>query len=159
MTGWERISVEDPRGAELADRHYSRQTIGARGFMPPGKRIALWMPGAVCGVCLNKDPLGTMRWRNTIFRNETRLLSSALIIEATWQTYDEWEDEYDELPSIPLTTEIDVDATAARRSKRSVPGGCFRHAGWTFVEIRQRVKRTQRHAIYNAPHPSLRFDR
>jgi hypothetical protein len=31
----------DPRGAALADRHYSRRTIGAPQFMPPGRKLVL----------------------------------------------------------------------------------------------------------------------
>lgn len=156
---WIEIKVEDPRGRELADRHYSRKkkSIGKRGYIPPGERIALWTPGAVWGVCLNRYK-GVWRWRNTIFRNETKRLSSELIVEATWMTYDIWEGRYG-LPSVQLTTEIDVDATAKRRSRTARPGRCYEFAGWTFVEIRQRKKRTIKHAIWTAPDPLLRFDR
>lgn len=156
---WRRISVEDPRGRELADRHYSRQKVGARGYMPPGQRIALWTPGAIWGACYNVDPLGTWRWRNTIFRNESPWLTSALVLTATWTTYDEWELEYGKLLEEKLTTEVDVDATADRRSRSARPGRCYEAAGWSFVEIRQRAKRKQRHAILTAPDPALRFDR
>lgn len=36
----------DPRARALADRHYSRQTVGAEGFVPPGRCLVLWRPGA-----------------------------------------------------------------------------------------------------------------
>lgn len=78
---WQRIDVEDPRGAELADRHYSRQTVGARGYMPPGLRFALWYDdghgyqdrhrpsgAALWAVVCNLDPVGKLRWRCTIMR-------------------------------------------------------------------------------------------
>ena len=156
---WTEVSAEDPRGRELADRHYSRRAkqIGKRGYVPPGARIVLWMPGAVWSACLNQYD-GAWRWRNTIFRNETSALSSSLIVSATWLTYDIWEERYG-LPSVKLTTEIDVAATEHRRSRRSMPGKCYQMAGWSFVEIRQRKKRKQRHAIWVAPDPALRFDR
>ena len=30
----------------MADRHYSRKTIGSEGFTPPGRALVLWQPGA-----------------------------------------------------------------------------------------------------------------
>jgi hypothetical protein len=134
---WTRIDVEDPRGAELADCHYSRQTIGAAGYMPPGLRFALWhepaIGAALWGVCYNLDPIGAPRWRNTIFHNASVSLSSWLIEHATVTTYEVWIIRYKVLPSIPLTTEIDVEATRARRSRRHEPGHCYRIAGWREV--------------------------
>lgn len=142
---WSRIDVEDPRGAELADRHYSRQTVGARGYMPPGLRFALWYDDAhgpsqwgrsgcaLWGVVYNLDPTGRPRWRNTIFRNESAWCTSWLILRATEATYPVWISRYKVLPSIPLTTEIDVDATSSRRSKRNEPGHCYLVAGWREV--------------------------
>lgn len=139
---WQRIDVEDPRGAELADRHYSRQTVGARGYMPPGLRFALWYddgtgPGpwgksgcAIWGVVCNLDPVGKLRWRCTIFRNESPWLSSWLALRATESTFTTWRARYRVLPPVRLTTEIDIDATADRRSKNNPPGHCFLEAGW-----------------------------
>jgi len=134
---WSHIPIEDPRAAALADRHYSRQTVGAKGFVPAGERFALWHEDdggcAVWAVCRNMDPVGTIQWRNTIFRNESAMLSSELIIDATRTTYELWMRRYHALPSEPLTTEIDVAATRARRSRTSPPGICYLKAGWTFV--------------------------
>jgi hypothetical protein len=131
---WRHVPVEDARAREVADRHYSRQQPGTRGFVPPGERFVLWHEGArgcaVWAVCLNMDPTGEIRWRNTIFRNEGETLSRALIVEATRATFDLWERRYGKLPQVPLTTEIDIEATAARRSKRHEPGWCYREAGW-----------------------------
>ena len=41
---WIRVKRTDPRARELADRHYSRQKIGALGFVPPGRCLVLLTP-------------------------------------------------------------------------------------------------------------------
>lgn len=133
---WIPMGIEDPRGAALADRHYSRQTIGAKGYAPPGKRFALHyrdVGEAVWVVVYNRDITGAWRWRNTLFRNETHTLSSTLIVAATSATYQRWRQRYGETPPKMLTTEIDIEATRARRGKRNEPGHCYLIAGWRKV--------------------------
>jgi hypothetical protein len=102
-------------------------------------------------VVWNLDPLGTPRWRNTLFRNETATRSSILIESALAATLVEWRRRYLALPVERLTTEVDVDKTAARRSRSARPGRCYEAAGWEFLGIRQRAKRRERHAIWGAP--------
>lgn len=41
---WELSHRCDPRGRALADRHYSRQTVGAKNFVQPGKCLVLVKP-------------------------------------------------------------------------------------------------------------------
>lgn len=134
---WSRVDIEDPRARAVADRHYSRQTIGADGFVPPGLRFALWYDDghgpALWTACYNLDPTGTPRWRNTIFRNESAWLTSWLAMRATEVTFAVWLRRYRVLPSVPFTTEIDIAATADRRSKRNPPGHCYFEAGWEFL--------------------------
>jgi hypothetical protein len=62
----------DPAARALADRHYSRQTIGATEFLPPGRRLVLLTHDrlSVWGAVENLDPAGNQRWRVTIFRRE-----------------------------------------------------------------------------------------
>jgi hypothetical protein len=133
---WHWIPVEDPWAARFYDRHYSRQTKGAKGVLAPGKRFLLRHIGhrgrALWGVVLNLDPAGTLRWRNSVFRNESGTLSSFLIERATLATYVRWRAKYG-LPAIDLTTEIDIKATAGRRSKHNEPGHCYLMAGWRKV--------------------------
>ncbi len=118
---------------ELADRHYSRQSVGAPQYAPPGRRFALVLDDvsgpALWVVCENLDPAGTRRFRCTIFRNESALRSSLLIVEATVITYARWRRRgwLDDAP--PLTTEVDP----ARVRRKRDPGRCFRRAGWTEV--------------------------
>jgi hypothetical protein len=134
---WDHIPIEDPRGRELADRHYSRQTVGAKGYVGPGQRFALLHQGArgraLWTVCRAMDPTGAMQWRNTIFRNESGTLSSELIVVATALTFELWARRYGAVPAEDLTTEIDIAATRRRRSKRAMPGRCYEAAGWLFV--------------------------
>jgi hypothetical protein len=122
---WSHIPVEDPRASALYDRHYSRQTIGADGVLAGGRRFLLWHEGpsgcALWGVVYNIFR-EVWRWRNAIFRNESGTRSSDLIRAATDATYAMWLRRYKALPDVPLETEIDIDATAARRSKRNPPG-------------------------------------
>lgn len=135
---WEHIPIEATAGRELADRHYARQTKGAKGFVGPGERFAFLHAGpgdgrALWAVCRALDPVGRMQWRNTIFRNESATRSSTLIAAAVLETYQCWQRRYKAIPPEDLTTEIDIAATAARRSKHALPGICYRHVGWTFV--------------------------
>lgn len=86
---WFRVDKFDPRAARLADRHYSRQTVGAEQTLGPGQTLLMLTPDelAVWGVVCNLDPVGVLRWRNTIFHNESPTLSSFLVNVATEFTY------------------------------------------------------------------------
>lgn len=128
---WLEVRRCDPRAVELANRHYSRQTIGARDFMPPGQTFVLLTRdgGAVWGVCLNLDPVGSLRWRVTIFRRESGPQASCLIREATELTFARWR-ERGGLPTVPLTTEVDPRKTRRKRD----PGRCFLRAGWRVLD-------------------------
>jgi hypothetical protein len=126
---WLPVKRTDVRARRLADRHYSRQTIGARDFMGPGRTLVLVTADAraVWGVLENLDPRGRRRWRCSIFRNEGPVRSSDLVREATARTFAHWRDHYGALPDVPLTTEVDASAVRAKRD----PGRCFLRAGWT----------------------------
>lgn len=39
---WRKVKRTDPRARALADRHYSRQTVGAAGFMASGRVLVLF---------------------------------------------------------------------------------------------------------------------
>jgi hypothetical protein len=157
-TPWAVEPIESPAARELADRHPTRQTPGARGFIPPGFRM-LWRcadagGAAIWSACRNVFR-EVWRWRNTIFRNETSMLSSDLVRSATIATYIDWLERYRSLPSEQLITEIDVEATAPRRSKRSLPGHCYLMAGWTFLyEVPASHGRPLRHVL-GAPSPEI----
>lgn len=130
LSTWIPVSKGDPRACALADRHYSRQTVGASQFLPPGETLALLTPcaRAVWGVALNVDPAGTLRWRVTIFRNEGAGRSSDLVRAATADTYADWL-RRGALPEVRLTTEVDPGKVRRKRD----PGRCFLRAGWEYL--------------------------
>lgn len=132
IASWEHVKRCDPRARALADRHYSRQTVGAQEFMPPGRTFVLLRAAAVWGVVENDDPAGNRRWRCSIFRNEGGGLSSDLIREATMLTGEYWLGRHG-LPSVPLQTEVDPRKTRAKQD----PGYCFLKAGWSIVGERR----------------------
>ena len=85
---WERVTKFDARACELADRHYSRRKPGSGQFMPPGQTIVLWTEDAVWGWWRPhpssglKSMNGLDGWTCTIFRNESAILSSQLVLDA-----------------------------------------------------------------------------
>lgn len=127
---WRRINKFLPRHLiAFVDRHYSRQTHGSNQILAPGETLLLEGDRSVWGVVHNFDPGqdDTRRWRCTIFRNEGGgRRSSDLIRLATSMTFDYWPRAYGRLPSVPLTSEVDVDKVRHKRD----PGRCFRKAGW-----------------------------
>lgn len=128
---WLGVRKSNAQARALADRHYSRQTIGADDFMPPGKVLVLVTPcgRAVWGAIENLDPVGELRWRVSIFRNEGAGRSSDLIRSATETTRRFWVRRYGSPPPAPLRTEIDPLLVRRKRD----PGRCFLRAGWRVV--------------------------
>jgi hypothetical protein len=131
---WELTYRDDPRGRALADRHYSRQTPGASGFVPPGACLVLVTPGGDA-VWVTSWPRAEYvkhewagAWTCSIFRNESPHLSSELIREAVAATLAEWPSP----PELGIVTFVDPGAVRRKRD----PGRCFLragfvHLGWT----------------------------
>lgn len=143
--------------------HYSRRTPGSRSFVGVGQEIvlvtdaedAVWSvvrhrtpsrrgTGQSRGRTHQPDSRPTYVWRNNMFRNLGRTLSSMLIVEAVRQTYLHWSHRYGGLPLERLRTEVDPRAV---RSKN--PGYCYRVAGWH----NRRMVRGKLHL--DAPCPTL----
>lgn len=122
----------DISGRLLADRHYSRQTIGHPMYTRPGRNLVLrtadGMAVWVSWKGIRDDGLDA--WECTIFRNETNILSSLMINAAVRATIAEWGD----MPPDGFITYVAADKI------RSVnPGFCFKKAG--FVQIGRSKKR------------------
>jgi hypothetical protein len=125
---WKRTTKFDPTTAALADRHYSRRTVGSPQFMPPGQTIVLSAPAAVFGwwrphpnsglVALN----GLDGWTCTIFRNESAVRSSDMILDAE-RALAAFADGCG--PDGMLTYVWDLKIRSAN------PGYCFKRAGWS----------------------------
>ncbi|WP_236342448.1 hypothetical protein [Paenibacillus plantiphilus] len=107
----------------LADRHYSRQTIGADMFCRPGRNLVLRtaMGDAVWVTWSGIRDDGLQAWECTIFRNESDYLSSNMVRAAVTATIAQW----GQPPPDGIITYVDADKV------RSInPGCCFKAAGW-----------------------------
>src|SRR4051794_31038314 len=89
---WDVSYRADPRARPLADRHYSRQNPGAEQFVPPGRCLVLLTP-AHDALWVTSWPLPEYvkhawpgAWMCSLFRNESELISSELILEAVAAT-------------------------------------------------------------------------
>jgi len=132
---WHRVAKCDPVCAALADRHYSRRTVGSLHFMPPGQTIVLRAPSAVWGWWRPhpssgiKSLNGLDGWTCTIFRNESRELSSSMILEA--------EAFIEECGPDGLITYV-----ADAKIRSSNPGYCFKVAGYRVTGRSQDNRKT-----------------
>lgn len=136
------VSKADPRCRELADRHYTRQSVGAPMFTRPGYNLVLWKPN-VCFVWWRpkwesgikgterKDKLRCIEC--TLFRNESTERSSNLILEAEHELMF-WSRANDVELRDGLITAVGVPQTQRRRSKNSRPGECYLRAGWNYFD-------------------------
>jgi hypothetical protein len=121
----------DPRAAMIANRHYNRRKIGSPQFVPPGSCLVLLMPGALW---VTSSPIAEYvrhrwagAWVNSLFRNESNLLSSDLIRYAVSATL--W--RYGKPPALGMMTF--VDASKVRRKRD--PGRCYVRAGFKRVGL------------------------
>jgi hypothetical protein len=115
----------DPELAALADRHYSRGKVGSPQFAPPSSPLIL------------RDALGTVLFGWSfqmfradefagqlncfIFRNESKRISSEIILEAETLAVEKW-------GPMPAFTYIDP-----AKIRSTNPGCCFKKAGWKFL--------------------------
>jgi hypothetical protein len=118
----------DPELAEMADRHYSRRTIGAVCFTGPGRDLTLRNhEGTIVFVWMwhNNNGEQLQRWDKqtgyccSIFRNESGLKASEIILEAERIVLEEWGRD---------RVYTYVDPAKIRKSR--TPGRCFLKAGW-----------------------------
>lgn len=128
---WQQTGKFNPYGAALADRHYSRRKIGSPQFMPPGQTLVLvsptldavfgwWRPHPRSGIeAMN----GLDGWTCTIFRNESRFLSSTMILVA----------EQELLTRYPCGPDGLLTYVADKKIRSTNPGFCFKQAGWRAI--------------------------
>jgi hypothetical protein len=141
VTYWKHAHHKDSRGRQLADRHYSRKTVGAAEYMPPGYKIVLIGEddNAVWGVQRSNPKKVSRRdgfvcWDNTIFRieNDDKRIVSPLIREAVAICIGIWKD----IPPDGLHTFIDIRHVNPMIT-RSMPawGESYVHAGFSFHSV------------------------
>jgi DNA polymerase I-like protein with 3'-5' exonuclease and polymerase domains len=123
---WIPVNKADDSCRQLADRHYSRQTIGAKLFTRPGKNIVLRtiLGDAVWVSWQGIRDDGLEAYECTIFRNESDILSSELIKEAMQITVDIWGD----MPKDGFITTV-----KAEKVKSKNPGCCFKKSGFKYI--------------------------
>ena len=121
---WMEVKDGDPMVRAMFDRHYSRYVYAdvrrPKLFMGPGEKIVLRTPGcdAIFGWRKFIDRSGQRGVNCAIFRNESKMLSSWLILEAeTWKE-ERW-------PGERMYTYVDPERVRSRN-----PGYCFIMAGW-----------------------------
>lgn len=114
----------------MADRHYSRKTPGASQFAPPGRNLTLrTLNGRAAWVTSWPLPEYVAHqwgdcWTCTLFRNESRELSSDLILEAMAAT----RHVFGRSPDGGFLTFVDQRQVASPN-----PGYCFKVAGFEEV--------------------------
>jgi hypothetical protein len=116
----------DPEMSMLADRHYSRRTVGTRQFTYAGRKLVLRdCAGDVLFVWM--WPFDELRMDNqtgyncAIFRNESKRRSSEIILEAERHAFEKWG------PNRFYTY------VNPKKIKSANPGFCFKKAGWKHI--------------------------
>jgi hypothetical protein len=150
---WLLTTRADPCGAALADRHYSRQTPGAKQFVPPGRCVVL-LTRAADALWVSSWPYPEYTkhawpgaWVCTLFRNESpQLLSSLLIREAIGITRWTW----GKPPGQGMITFVDPKRVRPKRD----PGFCFLAAGFEYAGQTKTGKIALRIQAGRMPHPS-----
>jgi len=123
----------DDECRQLADRHYSRRTVGARQFTYSGRKLVLRnTSGSVVFVWMYPDAAmrmdGQTGYNNALFRNESDRRSSEIILEAERAVIEKWG---------PGRAYTYIDP---RKVQSVNPGYCFKVAGWRFVRIGRKGK-------------------
>ena len=123
---WLPVSDHDPGLRQLADRHYSRKTPGAKKYVGPGEYLALITPDGKAGFIWRKTKPelradGQEGIECTLFRNEAPelYLSSELILQAEKLALVKWPDD------TRFFTYVDP-----RKVRSSYPGYTFIRAGY-----------------------------
>jgi hypothetical protein len=128
---WYSTHDGDPRAHAIMSRHYSynRYADGRRGdlrnparhlIVGPGEKMILLTPLCNALFVWRKfiDDSGQTGVNCAVFRNESQLLSSELILEAEQLAWQRW-------PGERLYTYVD-----AKKVKSTNSGYCFKVAGW-----------------------------
>lgn len=127
---WTLANRFDDDARQLADRHYSRQTIGSPQFVPPGRCLVLkstaayWVTSWPFAEYTKHAWAGD--WVCSAFRRESDCpwLASEMIADAVACSLWKW-------PDADVSMVTFVDAAKVRRKRDA--GRCFRRAG--FVDV------------------------
>jgi len=135
--------------AELADRHYSRRTVGARQFLYSGRKLVLRnTEGTVLFAWLFPDPAmrmdGQTGYNCAIFRNESDRKASEIILEAERAVFAKWGPDR-------MYTYVDPNKTKPifRRGQRVI-GWTYLKAGWkplVYKNGKPRISKAGQHLL------------
>ena len=141
----------DDEMRQLADRHYSRRTVGARQFAYSGRKLVLRdTAGTVLWVWMYPDPTmrmdGQLGYNCAIFRNESERLSSDIVLEAERHAWEKWGPNR-------LYTYVAPDKIRSRN-----PSYCYKVAGWHYEGLsksgQHRLAKYDEHDGHTeVPHP------
>lgn len=121
---WMEIKDGNAHGRELFGRHYSKHHYKdgrkPKLFVGPGEKLVLITPACDALFAWRKfiDASGQTGINCSVFRNESKQLSSMLILEAEKWALSKW-------GSSRLYTYVN-----AKKIKSANPGYCFKVAGW-----------------------------
>ena len=119
----------DPEMAFLADRHYSRRTVGARQFLYNGRKIVIRnAEGTVLfGWMWPQESMrmdGQRGYNCAMFRNESRRKASDIILECEQIAVKQWGPHR-------MYTYVDPRKTQVIKYRgQRIVGFCFMKAGW-----------------------------
>lgn len=135
---WHLSDRADPRARVIADRHYNREKPGTPQFVPPGRCLvlltekadALWITSFPYAQYVKHAWAGA--WVCSCFRNESKHLSSELIMEAVAAT--RWYGMHCETWQCPEPPALGMISFVDTSKVKSVnPGYCYKKAGWHHV--------------------------
>lgn len=133
---WQTSHRADPFCADIADRHYSRQTVGSQQFVPPGSCFVLkaetetgrayWVTSWPFAEYTKHAWAGA--WICSAFRNEGAGIASEMIRQAVAAT----RAHYGEPPDIGMVTFVDRDKVKpfVTPKGKEIFGQVFRQAGF-----------------------------
>ena len=135
MLQWYLSYRADPRALPLADRHYNRQKIGSSQFVPPGRCLvllnrtqdAVWTTSYPYAQYVKHAWAGA--WVNSLFRNESTVRASRLILEAIAISRSKFD-----LPALGMISFVDpVHVPPVKRRGQTIYGYCYLMAGFQHV--------------------------
>lgn len=127
---WTESWRADPVARAIADRHYNRQKVGAKQFVPPGRCLvltaphALWITSWPFAQYVKHEWPGA--WVCSAFRREGgAVVASEMIRQAIAATRSHFGDP----PELGMITFVDASKVKRKRD----PGRCFLRAGFRRV--------------------------
>jgi len=157
-SGLMRTTHFDDEMRQLADRHYSRRTVGARQFLYNGRKLVLRnAEGTVLfGWMYPQEEMrmdGMKGYNCAIFRNESKRKASEIILEAERWAFERWGPNR-------LYTYIDPTKTKVIKVHgRRVIGFAFIKAGWkplVRLDGTPRTSKDGKHILVKLWHPSVK---